>query len=78
MACAVWSFLDLFRAPFVTSDACETGWRPVRVLVHVRIVGLGIRSDCRPAKGSAFPNTSGAFHRWNRMAEGIAPWTFWV
>jgi hypothetical protein len=46
------------------------------VLVHVRIASLGIRSDCRPAKGSAFPNTSGAFHRWNRMAEGIAPWTF--
>ena len=48
------------------------------MLVHVRIAGLGIRSDCRPAKGDAFPNTSGAFHRWNRMAEGIAPWTFWV
>jgi hypothetical protein len=44
------------------------------VLVHFRIAGLGIRSDCRPAKGDAFPNTSGAFHRWNRMAEGIAPY----
>ena len=65
----------LFRAPFVTGDACETGWKPVRVLVHVRIASQGIRSDCCPAKGCAFPNTSGAFHRWNRMAEGIAPWT---
>jgi len=45
------------------------------VLVHDRIVGLGIRSDCRPAKDSAIPNTSGAFHRWNRMTEGIAPWS---
>jgi hypothetical protein len=71
--CGLFSWLS--RAPFVASDACETGWRPVRVLVHVRIVSQGIRSDCRPAKGSAFPNTSGAFHRWNRMAEGIAPWT---
>lgn len=44
------------------------------MLVHVRIASQGIRSDCIPAKGCAFPNTSGAFHRWNRMAEGIAPW----
>jgi hypothetical protein len=47
----------LLRAPPVTGDACETGWRPVRVLLHVRIVGLGLRSDCAPAKGRAIPKT---------------------
>jgi len=53
--------LSLFRAPPVAGDACETGWKPVRVLLHVRIVGLGLRSDCTPAKECAFPKTEVLF-----------------
>jgi len=51
----------LLRTPPVTDDACETGWRPVRVLVHVRIARRGLRSDRRPAKDSAIPNAEGPF-----------------
>jgi hypothetical protein len=38
-ACASRFFLFALRAPPVTGDACEMGWNPIRVLVHVRIVG---------------------------------------
>lgn len=49
------------------------GWRPIRVLVHVRIAGLGLRSDCVPAKERAFPKTEVLFTARNRVTEGIAP-----
>jgi len=51
----------LFRTPPVTRDACKTGWRPVCVLLHVRIARRGLRSDRPPAKVVAFPKTEGLF-----------------
>jgi hypothetical protein len=51
----------LLRTPPVTDDACETGWRPVRVLLHVRIARRGLRSDRSPAKDHAIPKTEGPF-----------------
>ena len=51
----------LLRTPPVTGDACETGWMPVRVLVHVRIARRGLRSDRNPAKDHAIPKTEGPF-----------------
>jgi hypothetical protein len=33
------------------------GWKPIRVLVHIRIADRGLRSDCAPAKEHAFPKT---------------------
>lgn len=51
----------LLRTPPVASDACETGWRPVRVLVHVRIARRGLRSNRSPAKDHAIPKTEGPF-----------------
>jgi len=40
----------LVRAPLVAGDACETGWRPVRVLLHIRIADLGRRSGSPPRR----------------------------
>lgn len=51
----------LSRTPPVTRDACKTGWKPVCVLVHVRITRRGLRSDRPPAKVVAFPKTEGLF-----------------
>jgi len=55
------SYLLALRAPHVADDACEMGWRPIRVLVHVGIVSLGRCSDCVPAKDHAFPTTEVLF-----------------
>jgi len=55
------SCLLALRAPHVAHDACEMGWRPIRVLVHVGIVRRGFCSDCDPAKEHAFPKTEVLF-----------------
>lgn len=65
-ACASRSFPRwLSRAPPVAGDVCprprvngfprtDMGWRPIRVLVHDCIVGLGLRSDCVPRRSASF------------------------
>jgi len=49
----------LFRTPPVTGDACETGWRPVRVLVPACITRRGFRSDRSPVKDYAILKAEG-------------------
>lgn len=71
--CSPRSFLCALSNPSCHSRCVRDGLEPIRVLLHVRTDRRGLRSDWSAAKRDRLSENRGAFHRGNRMPEGIAP-----